>query len=300
MLSKTVKAHLALLGANLIYGVNYSIAKLVMPEFIEPFGFIFCRVLGALLLFWGLHAFMKSEKIDRKDYWRLFICGAFGVAGNQLSFFYGLNITTPINAAIIMTSNPVLVLIMSSIILKERISGIKLGGIFLGLSGAVGLILFNNSLSISTENIAGDLFIFINATSYAIYLVLVKPLMNKYEPITVMKWVFLFGFLFVFPFGFNQFTEIDWNSFTSNTWLAFLFVVIATTFFAYLFNIYALKSVNPSVVSIYIYSQPIVATMVALLIGQDELNLLKMVSALMIFVGVYMVSRKPKLKTVSN
>lgn len=136
-----------------------------------------------------------------------------------------------------------------------------------------------------------------NATSYAIYLVLVKPLMKKYEPITVMKWVFLFGFLIVFPFGFNQFTAIEWSSFTTNTWLAFLFVVIATTFFAYLFNIYALKSVNPSVVSIYIYSQPIVATMVALIIGQDELNLLKMVSALMIFIGVYMVSRKPKLKT---
>jgi drug/metabolite transporter (DMT)-like permease len=296
MASKTVKAHLALLGANLIYGVNYSVAKLIMPQFIEPFGFIFCRVLGALLLFWGLSSFVKSEKIDRKDYWRLFICGAFGVAGNQLSFFYGLNITTPINAAIIMTCNPVLVLIMSSIILKERINGIKLGGIFLGLSGAVGLILLNKSLSISTETAIGDLFIFINATSYAIYLVMVKPLMKKYEPITVIKWVFLFGFLFVFPFGFNQFSAIEWGSFTSNTWLAFGFVVIATTFFAYLFNIYALKTVNPSVVSIYIYSQPVVATMVALFIGQDELNLLKMVSALMIFVGVYLVSHKPKAK----
>lgn len=300
MLTKTIKAHLALLGANLIYGVNYSIAKLVMPEFIEPFGFIFCRVLGALLLFWSLHSFMKSEKIERKDYWRLFICGAFGVAGNQLSFFYGLNITTPINAAIIMTCNPVLVLIMSSIILKESISGLKLGGIFLGLSGAVGLILFNNSLSISTDNMVGDLFIFVNATSYAIYLVMVKPLMQKYEPLTVIKWVFLFGFVFVFPFGFNEFTSIEWSAFTTNTWLAFLFVVIGTTFFAYLFNIYALQSVNPSVVSIYIYSQPIVASIVALLIGQDELNLLKIISALMIFIGVFMVSKKPKVSINPN
>ncbi|MBR9833276.1 DMT family transporter [bacterium] len=297
MINKTVKAHLALLGANLIYGVNYSIAKLVMPEFIEPFGFIFCRVLGALLLFWGLTVFMKGEKIERKDYWRLFICGAFGVAGNQLSFFYGLNITSPINAAIIMTCNPVLVLIMSSIILKERINGLKLGGIFMGLTGAVGLILFNKSLTISTDTIIGDLFIFINATSYAIYLVMVKPLMKKYEPLTVIKWVFLFGFLFVFPFGFNQFKAIEWSTFTTNTWLAFSFVVVATTFFAYLFNIYALKSVNPSVVSIYIYSQPIVATMVTLFIGQDELNFLKLFSALLIFVGVYLVSHKPKMKS---
>lgn len=124
--------------------------------------------------------------------------------------------------------------------------------------------------------------------------------MQKYQPLTVIKWVFLFGFLFVFPFGFNEFTNIEWNAFTINAWIAFLFVVIGTTFFAYLFNIYALQSVNPSVVSIYIYSQPIVASLVALLIGQDELNILKIISALMIFIGVFMVSKKPKLTTTSN
>lgn len=289
-----ITAHLALLGANLIYGVNYSVAKLIMPSYIEPFGFIFCRALGALLLFWALHLFVKSEKIERKDFLRLLICGAFGVAGNQLSFFYGLNITTPINAAIIMTCNPILVLIMSAIILKERISVMKITGIFLGLVGAAGLILFNRELTISESTILGDLFIFINASSYAIYLVLVKPLMKKYQPITVIKWVFLFGFIFVFPFGFNQFNDINWQTFETTTWLVFLFVIVATTFLAYLFNIYALKIVNPSVVSIYIYSQPVVATIVALIIGQDQLSLLKIVAALLIFTGVFLVSRKPK------
>lgn len=295
--SPLLKAHIALLGANIIYGVNYSVAKGIMPHFIEPFGFIFCRVLGALLLFWLLSFFTKRESIQSKDFIRLFICGVFGVAANQLMFFYGLNLTSPINSAIIMTSNPILVLIMSAWIIKERITPTKVGGIFLGLAGAAGLILYGNNLSISNETFKGDLFIFLNASSYAMYLVLVKPLMHKYEPTTVIKWVFLFGFLVVIPFGFHQFTEINWASFTPQIWGGFLFVVVGTTFLAYLFNIYGLKQVNPSVVSTYIYSQPFIATLVALLLQQDELNFVKVISALFIFAGVYLVSiRKPKPK----
>jgi drug/metabolite transporter (DMT)-like permease len=295
--NKLLFAHFALLGANLIYGINYSVAKEVMPDYILPFGFIFCRVLGALGLFWLFALFTKKEKVAPKDLLKLFVCGLFGVAGNQLMFFYGLNLTSPINAAIIMTCNPILVLIMSSIILKERITSTKVGGIFLGLAGAVGLILQGNQLSLDSDSFVGDLFIFLNATSYAIYLVLVKPLMQRYEATTVIKWVFLFGFMVVFPFGFDQFQNIEWNSFTPTIWAAFLFVVIGTTFLAYLFNIYGLKQLNPSVVSTYIYSQPPIATLVALLFQQDSLDIMKVVSAVFIFSGVYLVSiRKARPK----
>ena len=295
--SKLFLAHLALLGANIIYGINYSVAKELMPDYISPFGFIFCRVLGALGLFWFFALFAKKEKVASKDLLKLFVCGLFGVAGNQLMFFYGLNLTSPINAAIIMTSNPILVLIMSSIILKERITSVKVGGIFLGLAGAVGLILHGNELSIDSSSFMGDLFIFLNASSYAIYLVLVKPLMQRYEATTVIKWVFLFGFVIVFPFGFNQFQTIEWQSFSASIWFAFLFVVVCTTFLAYLFNIYGLKQLNPSVVSTYIYSQPLIATIVALLYQQDSLDLVKIVSAIFIFSGVYLVSiRKTRPK----
>lgn len=294
---KIIWAHLALFGANLIYGLNYSIAKIVMPDYIAPFGFIFCRVLGALALFWLFFSFGKSEKIQTKDYLLLFACGLFGVAGNQLMFFYGLNLSTPINAAIIMTCNPILVLIMSAIVIRERITPVKIGGIFLGLAGAAGLILHGNQLSVGTDTFWGDLFIFLNASSYAFYLVLVKPLMNKYSPTTVIKWVFLFGFLIVFPFGFEQFTQINWENFEAGIWAAFLFVVIGTTFLAYLFNILGLKQLNPSVVSSYIYSQPLIATLFALFLGQDEITIVKVVSALFIFSGVYLVSiRKTKPK----
>lgn len=294
--NSNLKAHLSIIGANLIYGINYSIAKDVMPEYIQPFGFIFCRVLGALILFWLLQLVVKTDKIERKDFLRLFICGLFGVASNQLMFFYGLNLTTPINAAIIMTCNPILVLVFSAFLIKERITPFKVLGIFLGLAGAAGLILNNSSLSIDSSNFIGDLFIFLNATSYAIYLVTVKPLMSKYSPLTVIKWVFLFGFTIVIPFGFSEFRRIDWQSFNPGIWGAFIFVVVGTTFLAYLFNIYGLKRLNPSVVSTYIYSQPLIASIVALLMQKDELNTVKIVSAILIFIGVYLVSRKQKVK----
>ena len=294
--NQNLKAHLALLGANVIYGVNYSIAKDVMPEYIQPFGFIFCRVLGALILFWLFQLVVKTDKIERKDFLRLFVCGVFGVASNQLMFFYGLNLTTPINAAIIMTCNPILVLVFSAFLIKERITPYKVLGIFLGLAGAAGLILNKASLSIDSSNFIGDLFIFLNATSYAIYLVTVKPLMSKYSPLTVIKWVFLFGFLIVIPFGFTEFQSINWSSFNPSIWGAFVFVVVGTTFLAYLFNIYGLKRLNPSVVSTYIYSQPLIASLVALMMQKDDLDMVKIVSACFIFAGVYLVSIKQKVK----
>ena len=268
-MSKKYLAHAAILGANIIYGLNYSIAKDVMPEFILPFGFIFCRVLGALGLFWLFGILRKTEKVERKDILKLAVCGLFGVAANQLMFFYGLNLTTPINAAIIMTCNPILVLVISAFILKEKITSKKILGIALGLIGASTIILSKNEINLNSEGLIGDLFILLNATSYAIYLVLVKPLMQKYSPLTVVKYVFLFGFLYVLPFGTEQFFAIEWTAFTPAIWWAFAFVVIGTTFFAYLFNIFGLKTLSPSVVSTYIYSQPLIASVVAILLAKD-------------------------------
>lgn len=288
-------AHLAIFGANLIYGINYGVAKELMPEFLSPFGFIFCRVIGALFLFFFFAIVLrKGEKVERKDFFRLALCGLFGVAANQLMFFYGLNLTSPINAAIIMTSNPILVLIFSALIIRERITATKLAGVFLGLAGAAALILHGKTLSVESDGLIGDLFIFLNATSYALYLVLVKPLMSKYKPITVIKWVFFFGAFYVFPFGFQQFLEIDWSAFYDKIWYAFLFVVIGTTFLAYLFNIYGLKRLNPTTVSTYIYSQPLIATAIALFYQGGSIDAIKVISALLIFSGVYLVSIRKK------
>lgn len=285
-----IRAHLALFTVSVIYGLNYLIAKDVMPGYIQPSGFIMLRVGGALILFWAISLFIQSEKIRKRDMMRLALCGLFGVASNQLLFFNGLNITSPINAAIMMTTNPILVLIAAAIILKNPITIRKVSGIGLGLLGALGLILFGGEFGFGSDTLKGDILVFLNAMSYGIYLVLVKPLMSKYKPITVIKWAFLFGFLFVLPFGAKQFTEIEWASFPEFIWWEVFFVVIATTFLAFLLNIYALKKVQPTVVSIYIYSQPLLAALVSISLGKDSLDPNKLVSAVLIFVGVYLVS----------
>jgi drug/metabolite transporter (DMT)-like permease len=294
-MNSNTKAHIAILGANVIYGVNYTIAKDIMPNFVTPFGLVFCRVIGALTLFWIVHLF-NYEKVEKKDFLLLAACGVFGVFANQLMFLYGLDNTTPINAGIIMTSNPILVLVTSAIILKNKITLRKVGGIALGIFGALLLLLFKKDFSFGSETIRGDIFIFLNAMSYGIYLVLAVPLMRKYEPITVIKWVFTFGFILVFPFGIGEFTQIEWSSFTTKIWLEVGFVVIATTFFAYLLNIYGLKKLNPSTVSTYIYLQPLLASIFAIWAGKDSLDWIKIVAAVFIFSGVYMVSKTKSLK----
>ena len=294
-MNKLIIAHLALFTTNLIYGINYTVAKNVMPNYIEPFGFIFCRVSGALLLFWLFHSIFFKEKIALKDFPRIALCGLFGVAVNQLLFFKGLNITTPINAAIIMTTNPILVLIMASFILKERITRNKILGIFFGITGALSLLLFGNNFSFGSDTAMGDIMIFINAASYGVYLVLVKPLMSKYQPLTVIKWVFLFGYLVVFPFGWNEFQEINWINMPVNIIWETVFVIVGTTFLAYLLNIFALKNVTPSAASTYIYFQPVFAGVIAIYFGKDNLDIIKIVACVLIFLGVYLVSKPKKL-----
>lgn len=290
---KSRLAHLALLLTNIIFGLNYPLAKGLMPDHIMPFGFIFCRVGIALSLFFIVGSFLKKkEKIARKDWLRLIFCGLFGIALNQLSFFYGLNITTPINASIIMTSNPVLVLIIAAILIKESISFNKILGIIIGLSGALLLLMFKKDFHFGSSTLPGDLLVLLNATSYAVYLVLVKPLMKKYRPFTVIKWVFFFGFIFVFPFGFNQFTAVAWHSFTPKIWTEFTFVVLAATFLTYLLNIFALSYVNPSTAAIYIYIQPLIAATVAIMLQEESLTIIKIISAILIFSGVYLVSKR--------
>ncbi len=300
-MNKTLFAHLALLGANLIYAINYSFAKDVMPDFIMPSGFILLRVIGALLLFALSYFLFVKEKVERKDIFRLAICGVFGVAINQLLFFEGLNLTTPINAAIVMTTNPILVIFLSFLIIKEPITFNKSAGILLGLVGASILILKGGSIDFSSNYQIGNLFVFINAVSYGLYLVIVKPMMEKYNPITVMFYVFGFGLLYVIPFGFINLADVKWAIIPSNIYWEIAFVVVCTTFIAYLLNSSALKQLSPSTVSIYIYLQPILATLFAIFWGSDSLDGQKIIAAILIFLGVYLVSvrslkdRKEKL-----
>ena len=291
---------MALLGANIIYGVNHVVAKGVMPHKIGPSAFVFLRILFAGILFWIIKLFVK-EKVALKDYYRLILCGLLGVAANMLLFFHGLSLTSPIDASIIMTSGPVLVLIFSRLILKETITSRKILGLAIGAIGALILIWYGQKSS-GSSSLLGNLFVFINACSYALYLVLVKPLMKKYHPITVISWVFLFGFCFMFFFGINEVLSTNYYAFTLNTYLTIIFVIVGTTFLAYLFNIYALNHVSPSVISSYIYLQPAISFMMVsiytYILNQkqyaEDINIVKILSCLLVISGVYLISSNPK------
>ncbi|MCE3281139.1 MAG: family transporter [Bacteroidetes bacterium] len=300
-MSKVLQAHLALLLVNIIYGVNYSIAKRVMPEFVEPFAFVVMRVGGALILFWIVSAVFIKEKVEKKDFPRLALLALFGVALNQLLFLKGLSITTPINASIIMISNPIVVLIIASFVLKEKISLNKITGIVFGLAGAFLMLTFNGDFAFGSETIAGDVMILVNSISWACYVVLVKPLMKKYNTFTIIKWVFLFGFFYVLPFGFSEFKEIEWSVMPAEIWYDILFVVVATTFLAYILNTYALRALSPSVVSIYIYLQPFIATLFAIYYyHNDTLDARKILSAALIIIGVFLVSNPFASKKIKD
>lgn len=290
-MNKQIKAHLSLLGVALIYGANYTIAKSVLDDgYIQPFTLVLFRALSGVLLFSLFHALFIREKVARKDYLHLLLCSVFGIAVNQMFFLGGLKLTTPINASLIMTTTPILVLVASAILLKEKITIRKIIGIAIGVMGAILLISYGKEIRFSSDQLLGDIMIFINATSYGIYLVLVKSLIEKYHPITIVKWVFTFGLLLVFPFGVGDLGAIEWATFSTVVWGAFIYVLLCTTFLAYLLNAYALSIVNPSVVSIYIYLQPLIASVVALLLQVDVLTPVKIISGILIFIGVYLVS----------
>ncbi len=263
-----------------------------MPTHIKPFGFIMVRVVVTTILFFITSVFFIKEKIAKNDWVKLLICGIFGIAINQLLFFKGLDLTSTVNASLIMTCNPALVLIGAAIIIRERITLTKTTGILLGAGGAAILILMSHAGEEKDSAMLGDLCIFLNALSYALYLVMVKPLMKKYHPLTVIRWCFAFGLPFVVLAGFRDFGEVKWNEFDSTVWTAMFFVVIGSTFAAYLLNIFALRELSPSIVSAYIYVQPVVAMLITFIANHERLSLTQVVSTFLIFGGVYLVSKR--------
>ncbi len=280
--------------AAIIYGISFTVAKEVMPQYVKPYGFILLRVSGATLVFWILSLFLKKEKISPHDYLRIFIASIFGITLNMLAFFKGLSMTTPINASVIMVTSPIIVLTFATIFLKEKATKRKLIGIFIGMFGAILLIMYGRSVNTATNATLGNLLVFVNASSYALYLILIKNLTKKYHPLTLAKWLYLFGLILVIPFGYHEFNEIDWMSLPKTALYRIGFIVLFTTVLTYMFNLIAIKKLKPTTLSIFIYLQPVLASTYALFVGSDSLNEIKIVATILIFIGVYLVTRKPK------
>lgn len=290
------KRHVALLaafGASFIYGINHTLAKDLMPTYIQPFGFIMLRVLGAALLFWITSIFFPKEKIDRKDWMRFVFCAFFGMTINMLMFFKGLALSTPINSSVVITLSPVILLVLSAIFLKEKITMLKASGIGIGFIGALVLILFGVKTQDNAPNIPlGNMLFIVNATAYSVYLILVKPLTAKYSSITLMKWFFLIAVFTNLPVALPEFLEVEWTTLPLPVIGVMIFVVVGTTYLTYLFNIFALRTLKPSTIGAFIYLQPLIAALVAISLGADTLSGIRIFAAALIFLGVYLTTRR--------
>jgi len=296
MLSKKNFAFVAAFLVQLFYGVTFTFANDVIDGgYIQPYGFILLRLMGATALFWMFSFLAPKEKVSPKDFLIFAAAAFFGVVLNMLTFFKGLSYTTPIHASVIMVVVPILVLIMSAIILKEKVTSLKVVGVILGLSGALVLTLYGKS-AVATDNILlGNFLVFINAVSYSIYIIIIKQLTSKYHPFTFIKWLFLFGLIMVTPFGFNELSVVQWGTFEPYTYFSVGFVIIGATFGTYLLNPLALRELKASTVSTFLYLQPVIAGIFAIMMGSDSLNPTKIIAAILIFIGVYLVSKPNKV-----
>jgi drug/metabolite transporter (DMT)-like permease len=269
-----------------------------MPDHIKPFALVSLRSISAAFLFWVTSLFMPKELVNRKDLLYLFACSFFGVVINQTLFLVGLDMTTPINSSIILSTNPIFAFVFAALILKERITFLKGTGLAIGLSGVLLLILQNGVPDLSSSTFLGDIYSMVNTISWAFYTVVIKRMLEKYHPVTVMKWTFLFGMLTNIPVGYHQWSTMDWTSIPLVSWLQIGFVIVGATYLGYLLIIAGLRRLSPTIVSTYTYTQPVIAAYLATLMGQDHIDIVMITSALLIFAGVFVVSFQRKDKSI--
>lgn len=281
-----IKIHIILGFINFIYALNYVIVKDIVPTILGPFAMMFFRALGAMIVFTVIHQLFYKNKIERKDIPKIMACALFGIAINGMLFLKGISLTTPINASLIMILAPILVMFIAYLLIKEKLRWEKLLGGTVGLFGAFILITKLQPIQWSGNTIQGDVYILMNASSFATYLVLARQFLQKYDALTMARYLFTFGFLFITPFCLQQVAEVNFSVFTFTHWLIFAFVIIFPTCINYFLYNLALQKVSASVASSYIFLQPLFTTLIALLMGKDHLDGYKIAGGICIFLGV--------------
>lgn len=261
-------------------------------SFVPPFALVFFRVFGAGLMFWLLHAIFIKEQIKRKDVPYFILCSIIGIVLSQNIFLLGLEKTPTINASLLISTTPIMVTIFSVIILKEKLTFSKILGLLLAGAGAVILLLAKGKVDLSSDYLLGNLLIFLNAVTYGLYLVLIKPLMSKYHPLTIIKWVFTFSTPFILAISYEDLRTIEWSTFTTYAWIGLVYVVIFATFFTYSLNAYAIKVLSPVIAGLYLYLQPFLTTMLSIGFGKDQITTSKVIAGIFILGGMYFVVRK--------
>lgn len=285
--------HIALFGSNLMWGVMAPISKFVLAGgIVTSAALTDIRIFGGTILFWIASLFISNEKVDKKDYIKLFGAGFFSTAFNQICFIKGVSLTSPVDASICTSTLPIWTMIMAAIFLKEPVTGKKAGGVLLGLSGALMLIFFGGSGSSSgTSNVWGDLLCLLSQISYGVYLVFFQDIIKKYTPVTLMKWKYTFGALMLLPIYFTSLFHVEWSSLPSQQWAGLAYILLCGTFLSYLIVPIGQKHLRPTLVAMYNYLQPIAAAVVAILWGLDSFNVFKLIAIVLIFSGVMLVNR---------
>ncbi|RYZ20648.1 MAG: DMT family transporter [Chitinophagaceae bacterium] len=292
-------AHIAVLGTNVFFAANFSLVKMIAPRLVAPFGLNVYRVGCSLVLFWLLWLLAREKRGPRReDIGRIIACGLTGVAINQMLFIRGLTLTTSIHAALLMLTTPLLITVFALLVLREKLTKTQLPGLLLGVAGAAWLITGGAQSKSAPDPLLGDALILVNAISYSFYFILVKPLMTRYSPLEVVRWVFTAGFVFMLPFGWKQAAEVPFGLFTAADWAALAAVVLTGTFLAYCFNAYGIRHLGAGTAGAYIYTQPVFAVLIATLILNEHFTAEKGLAAALIFAGVFLATRKPRKNDV--
>ncbi|HET7898270.1 MAG TPA: DMT family transporter [Flavisolibacter sp.] len=288
-------AHLGVLLANVFLATNYSLVKLLSPAFIGPYGLNVLRAIISLVLFWGVWPLGKIKAgIQKKHIGQFILCAITGVFLNQTLFVKGLTLTSTIHAALLVLVTPVIVTIFAFWLLKERFTFNKAVGLSLGVGGAAFLILQREAGHQGADYLLGDVLIVLNATAYSFYFIVVKPLIKAYSTLHVTRWMFTIGLFLLLPFGWQQVSAVQWHLFGWPQVAALFFVTVMGTFVAYYLNAYSIEKLGASVTGAYIYTQPVFAVAIAIIFLDEKVTWQKLLSALLIFAGVYQVNRKKK------
>lgn len=293
-----IKAHTGLLLTNLFFALNISAIKyFAVQNLAGPYGLNVVRSGICVLLFWMLFLInSEKKKIDKKDIVRFLLCAFSALAANQMLFMKGVSLTYPIHASLLLLITPILITFIAAWILKETITPLKIIGLFLGVTGACILILSGHNTTKKNDILLGDILVIMSTVLYTIYFILVKPLMQKYSTLEVMRWVFTFGFLMILPLGWNEFAQIPWSQFKINEYLLLFMIVVPGTFLAYIFNAYGIKKLSASTAGTYIYSQPVFAVLISTIFLKETLELYKIIAGAIIFCGVFLANKQKKKK----
>lgn len=292
MAIKKYQAHLALLGAAMLWGLMAPIGKIALETGMTGLSLATFRMVGGAVCFWIASIFAPKEEVKPHDLMMLFFAGLLGIVCNQGCYTFGLSLTSPINASIVTTTLPIVTMIVAAIFLKEPVTGKKVIGIFLGSIGALALILSSRGSANGREgNIMGDLLCLTAQISFSFYLAIFKGLIGRYNIFTLMKWMFTYAAICFIPFSYHDVSSLEFSQISSSTWACVSFVILGGTFLAYILMMIGQKTLRPTVISMYNYVQPIVGTTVSILIGMGTFGVVKGLAVVLVFLGVYVVTQ---------